>query len=165
MIDIKKIDLENLPPYGSKERRKMVNDLKKLYEEKCSEYCNALQLYNRVRVSLSGYRDKYFRVCQFDKTDKDGSGCVQYVYARYAYVRDGTLTLQGMNFEWEDSEYEDMNSAHFSWFGNVHVPLEALDRIKEVTKEEYIEKFNIMYSILKDKFNQYFEDFINKEEN
>lgn len=163
MIDIEKIDLENLPPYGSKERKKMINDLKKLCDEKSNEYCDALRIYDKVRTNLSGYQGKYFRVCQFDKTDKDGSGDVQYVFAKHAYVREGALTLQGMNFEWQDSEFEDMNYAEFSWFGNIHVPLEELNRIKEVTKEEYIEKFSIMYSMLKDKFNQYFESFIEKE--
>lgn len=67
------------------------------------------------------------------------------------------INLNGMGFNWFYSSYEDATFAHFSWWKEIHVKLDKLHTIKEITEEEFKSKFNEMRDGMKKKFDEYLE--------
>lgn len=164
MIDIEKIDLENLPPYGSPEHKELVDDLKKDCRKKYGEYEEARALYNAVKRGIKGYQGKFFRIFHAGESEEDKFAVITYIYAKRAYMSDDEIVVQGMNFQWGDSDDEDKTYVDFSWLGNIYVSLDKLETMQEITKEEYSAKFSLMCSTLKNKFDEYFRIFEDKEE-
>lgn len=155
--DIIEYDLENLPPFGSPEREKIIKDAQNILIVKRHEYDKALDFAAKVKHNECEYNKKYVKIISdFDKDD------ITYMYvARSSTCREyGTsgeygINLNGMGFNWYYSSYEDATFAHFSWWKEVHVKLDKLHTIKEITEEEFKSKFNEMRDGMKKKFDEY----------
>lgn len=157
--DIIEYDLDNLPPFGSPEREAMIKDAADIVLAKRIAYDKALDFAAKVKHNETDYNKKYVKVTS-DYDDDD----VTYLYVarssickEYGTSGDYGVLLSGMGFDWFYSPYEDATSAHFTWWKDIHVKLDKINTIKEITEDEFKSKFKEMKDGMEKKFNEYLQ--------